>query len=253
MVIPNERRVIRGRIDPTRAAISPGCLCRALALTFALASPMVAAQTLHFLALSDNDVPVADAVISLPADQRSSPAPAYDGAPAIMDQVKKQFRPRILAVAAGAQVAFPNSDNVRHHVYSFSPAKVFELKLYSGQPEAPLLFQQPGVVVLGCNIHDSMLGYIYVAETPYFSQTDASGKATLTFPDAKPAPQDILVWSPELSIDSQTILRLSLSELPTSAADRDAYIIRLNMQGNGVERTQGKSGFGGKFRKQQHE
>ncbi|WP_148212499.1 methylamine utilization protein [Hahella chejuensis] len=253
MVIPNERRVNRGQIDPARAAISPGRPCRALTLAFVLASPALPAQTLQFLALSANDAPVANAVISLPADQTSSPAPADAGSPAIMDQVKKQFRPHILAVAAGTSVAFPNSDNVRHHVYSFSPAKMFELKLYSGQPEAPLLFQQPGVVVLGCNIHDSMLGYIYVAETPYFSQTNASGKATLTFPDAIPAPQDILVWSPGLSIDSQTILRLSLSELPTSAADRDAYVIRLNMQGSGVERTPGKSGFGGKFRKQQNE
>jgi hypothetical protein len=76
-------------------------------------------------------------------------------------------------------VKFPNSDNIRHQVYSFSPTKRFELRLYEGTPSDPVLFEKPGVVVLGCNIHDWMLGYIYVTDDPRFGVTDAQGKLTL--------------------------------------------------------------------------
>ena len=84
---------------------------------------------------------------------------------AVMDQVNKQFLPELLIVQQGQLVNFPNSDNIRHNVYSFSSAKSFQLKLYSGQPKEPIIFDTQGVVVLGCNIHDSMVGYIYVAKS----------------------------------------------------------------------------------------
>lgn len=68
---------------------------------------------------------------------------------AVMDQVNKQFSPQLLIVHQGQYVNFPNSDDVRHHVYSFSQAKSFQLKFYSGQPEEPVQFDNHGVVVLG--------------------------------------------------------------------------------------------------------
>jgi len=87
-----------------------------------------------------------------------------------MAQQKRRFVPEVLVVTAGTEVQFPNRDTVRHHVYSFSPAKKFELQLYSGTPANPVLFDRPGVVVLGCNIHDQMVAWILVLETPFFAQ-----------------------------------------------------------------------------------
>ena len=104
---------------------------------------------------------------------------------ATIDQVDQEFVPQVSAVRAGTAVRFPNQDNIRHHVYSFSPAKKFELPLYKGSPAAPVVFDRPGLVVLGCNIHDWMLGYLYVVETPWFARTGADGRALLTgLPDA---------------------------------------------------------------------
>ena len=79
----------------------------------------------------------------------------------------------------GATVSFPNHDTVRHHAYSFSTPKVFELKLYSGVPGPPVVFDKPGTVIVGCNIHDQMIAYIHVVDTPYFAQTNAAGIARI--------------------------------------------------------------------------
>lgn len=83
--------------------------------------------------------------------------------PAIMDQVNLQFFPHVLVISPGQAVSFPNRDDVRHHVYSFSKPQPFEIKLYKNTPTEPIVFNTPGVIELGCNIHDQMLGYIYVA------------------------------------------------------------------------------------------
>lgn len=101
---------------------------------------------------------------------------------AIMDQVDKSFSPEILVIQQGQYVNFPNSDNIRHHVYSFSQAKTFELKLYSGQPKQPVKFNNDGIAVLGCNIHDSMVGYVYIASSPYYVVTDTQGRAKINLP-----------------------------------------------------------------------
>jgi plastocyanin len=107
-------------------------------------------------------------------------AAAPTGASSVaMDQQDNAFVPHILVVQKGASVIFPNHDNVSHHVYSFSPAKTFELGLYKGNTHAPVLFEQAGLVVLGCNIHDGMLGYILVVDTPYFGTTDERGSVKL--------------------------------------------------------------------------
>jgi plastocyanin len=122
--------------------------------------------------------PVADAVlVAVPVDGNMRSVPrAREGS---VDQVDKEFSPRVTVVQLGASVSFPNHDDVRHQVYSFSPAKRFELALYAGVPAQPIVFDKPGVVVLGCNIHDWMVGYIYVSESPFFAKTGKDGKAML--------------------------------------------------------------------------
>ncbi len=96
-----------------------------------------------------------------------------------IEQKSKTFIPLVTVVQTGTPILFPNHDNVRHHVYSFSPAKTFELKLYSGVPGSPVVFDKAGTVVLGCNIHDEMVAYVQVVNTPFFGVTDRSGSVKL--------------------------------------------------------------------------
>jgi plastocyanin len=114
--------------------------------------------------------------------------------PAVMDQKNLEFLPRVLVVAAGTRVEFPNNDSVSHQVYSFSAAKRFQLPLYKGQVHPPITFERPGLVVLGCNIHDAMVGYIYVTDAPYFGTTGAGGSAQLKGLPA--GDYRVTIWSP---------------------------------------------------------
>ena len=121
-------------------------------------------------------MPVADAIVYA---EPSNITPIAKPTTVDIQQKDKKFTPLVSVVQVGTSVNFPNNDTVRHHVYSFSPAKSFELKLYAGKPELPVLFDKVGTVVVGCNIHDQMVAYIKVVDTPYFVKTDASGKAKL--------------------------------------------------------------------------
>ena len=103
---------------------------------------------------------------------------------------------------ARTAVTFPNHDDVRHQVYSFSPAKRFELPLYAGVPAEPVVFDKPGVVVLGCNIHDWMVGYIYVSDSPYFAKTGKDGKAIIA--DLPTRVYAVRVWHPQLEVAEET-------------------------------------------------
>ena len=94
----------------------------------------------------------------------------------VVDQQQKQFVPHVSVIPSGASVWFPNSDDIRHHVYSFSPARRFELKLYSGTPADPVGFPDTGMVALGCNIHDAMVGFIYVTDAPRYQVADNRGR-----------------------------------------------------------------------------
>jgi plastocyanin len=122
-----------------------------------------------------------------------------------IDQVDKQFVPYVKPVLVGSKVRFPNSDHIRHQVYSFSPAKKFELPLYGGTDAPPVVFDKPGVVVLGCNIHDWMVGYIYVSETPFFATTEAAGTATLE--DLPPGEYSVRLWHPSMEHAEETTAR----------------------------------------------
>jgi plastocyanin len=114
----------------------------------------------------------------------------------VIDQINKQFAPRISVIQTGTEIDFPNSDNIRHSVYSFSTPKPFTLKLYAGKPAAPLLFDNPGVVVLGCNIHDRMAAWVVVVDTPYFGRTDSTGNLKLR--DLPAGRYRLVAWYPGL-------------------------------------------------------
>lgn len=128
-----------------------------------------------------------------------------------VDQKDKEFVPRISAVAVGTKIRFPNYDQIRHHVYSFSPAKTFEIPLYKGIPADPIIFDEPGVVTLGCNIHDWMQGWVLVTDAPWFARTGADGRVRI---DGLPAgPARLRVWHPELDgKPEQTERTVTLSE-----------------------------------------
>jgi len=100
-----------------------------------------------------------------------------------IEQKDLTFIPLVTVIQTGSRITFPNHDKVRHHIYSYSPAKRFDQKLYSGESAAPQVFDKAGTVVLGCNIHDSMLAYIKVVDTPYFAKTDAAGNAQINMPN----------------------------------------------------------------------
>ena len=127
----------------------------------------------------------------------------------VMDQVNKTFVPYVLVVPVNSLVSFPNSDDIRHHVYSFSPAKTFELKLYAGRPKKPVLFDTKGVVVLGCNIHDSMVGYIYVTDKKDVYLTNEKGEVVLD--RDLPLNTQLKVWHPDsiMGVDKHALFTIN--------------------------------------------
>jgi plastocyanin len=148
-----------------------------LILVLCAAAGLAQAADLRVRVFDGANLPVAEAVVyatPLAAPSRASTLKAS------IDQVQRRFVPRVSVVQAGTAISFPNSDNIRHSVYSFSPARTFTLKLYAGTPANPVRFDQPGIVILGCNIHDTMVAWVLVVDTPYFARTQADGTATLT-------------------------------------------------------------------------
>ncbi len=145
------------------------------AVALLLATGGASAASVNVAVLDERGAPIAQAVVyAIPEGRR--PAPPVRGA--VLDQKNRAFVPHVLAVQTGTSVKFPNSDNVRHQVYSFSPAKRFQLPLYEGTPAAPVVFDKPGVVTLGCNIHDRMSAYVVVVDTPHFGETE-KGRVSL--------------------------------------------------------------------------
>lgn len=142
-----------------------------------LFSSTVLAASLEVEVTDVNGNPLPDAAVY--AEPFSSTALARPKGSEI-EQKARKFMPLMTVVQAGSEISFPNNDTVRHHVYSFSSAKPFELKLYSGTPSNPVLFEKPGTVVIGCNIHDRMVAYIQVVNTPYFGKSGETGKVRMS-------------------------------------------------------------------------
>lgn len=138
--------------------------------------------------------PVRDAVVTVKAAAGAPAAPIRFTWPYSVSQRNIRFDPFVLIVPVGSDVTFPNRDTVRHHVYSFSPVKKFELKLYGKEEARSVRFDKAGVVPLGCNIHDQMIAYVYVVDTPYAASTAADGGATIRGLPAGGA--QLTVWHP---------------------------------------------------------
>jgi plastocyanin len=159
------------------------------------------AATVEVLAQGKGGQPLADVVLLLePQGARAGVKPL---AQVDIAQRGRRFVPAVTVVPVGTKVQFPNQDTVRHHVYSFSPAKKFELKLYVGRPENPIEFDHAGLVVLGCNIHDAMVGWVVVSDTPWYAKTVAGGRATLA--DVPPGSYVLRSWHPDLPAGSTGI------------------------------------------------
>jgi plastocyanin len=147
---------------------------------------------------------IGEAVVTLtPATAAIGPTAALK--PAVMDQRNLAFLPRVLVVEVGTSVEFPNNDSVSHQVYSFSPAKRFQLPLYKGVAHPPVTFDRPGLVVLGCNIHDAMVGYIYVTDAPYFGRTESNGGLDLK--GLRGGDYRLAIWSPFISDTPESLVR----------------------------------------------
>jgi plastocyanin len=157
-------------------------------LLLAAARPGAAATTLVVEVRDAKGAAVPDAVVYAVPQGKRPPPPSRR---AVLDQRNRMFVPRILPIQTGTAVTFPNNDNVRHQVYSFSSAKKFQLPLYAGTPATPVVFDKAGVVTIGCNIHDQMSAYIVVVDTPYFAVT-AGGRAAL--PGLPEGSYDVRVW-----------------------------------------------------------
>ena len=148
---------------------------------------------------------VIDVVVVVAPAESATPHATPASPVAIMDQRDRAFSPRILVVHVGTSVEFPNNDTVSHQVYSFSQAKKFQLPLYKGQLHPPVTFDRSGLVVLGCNIHDQMVGYIYVTDAPFFGKTDPAG--TVRLAGLSGGEYLITVWSPFIADQASSLTR----------------------------------------------
>jgi len=139
--------------------------------------------------------PVRDAVVTLYPAGSAARAPSAGGR-FVVSQQNLQFHPFLTIVPVGADVSFPNLDPTKHHVYSFSPAKRFELKLFARDQSRTVRLDRAGVVALGCNIHDAMSAFIVVTDSAWTARTNAQGIAA--FGNAPNAPGRVTVWHPFL-------------------------------------------------------
>lgn len=173
-------------------------------LLVALHAVPAAAEPLSVRVVDAKGKPVRDAVVTLrPAGPRASP-PSFAGRYSV-SQKDMQFHPFVLVVPAGANVSFPNLDASKHHVYSFSPAKRFELKLFARDQSRSVRFDKPGIVALGCNIHDSMSAFIFVTDSPWTARTD--GRGIVRFNNPPNAAARLSVWHPFLRAPGNTVIK----------------------------------------------
>ncbi|MHA7808959.1 MAG: methylamine utilization protein [Marinobacter adhaerens] len=171
--------------------------------------------------LEGNTEPVANAVVSVDSASPSTPVSAE------IYQKDRAFHPHVLVVPVGSSVDFPNRDNTQHHVYSFSPAKTFNIELYADRPAAPIVFDKPGIVELGCNIHDHMQGFVVVTNNAATGRTDASGKVILSLDTlASEGSQDTVtleIWHPRLPDNTRPVTR-------EIERDSESAIVTLNLE-----------------------
>jgi hypothetical protein len=186
---------------------TPSELTRAVVCLALLGAGLACANEIVATVKDDGGAPLQDAVvIAVSVVPIKLPAPRLE----TIVQESKEFKPFVKAVLVGTPIQFPNRDDVLHHVYSFSPARTFELKAYSGTPPQPIVFDRPGPVAIGCNIHDWMLAYVYVSESPYFGVTGADGRVRMT--NVPPGNYSVRVWHSRLVMqDGETAQAINVA------------------------------------------
>jgi plastocyanin len=170
------------------------------ALSVAAALPVMAA-TVQVQVNDEAGKGMTDAIVFL--ESREAKAASKPIAGVEIAQVSKQFSPQVTVVTMGSVVQFPNRDTVRHHVYSFSPAKTFEIKLYTGTAASPVVFDRAGIAVLGCNIHDNMSAWVVIVETPYYGRSAQGGRASLA--NVPPGNYRLRVWHSTLPVGAPAL------------------------------------------------
>jgi plastocyanin len=162
--------------------------------------------------------PLSDVVLY--AEAEGGVAASRNPKPATIEQRGLKFLPLVSVIQTGSQVSFPNNDKVRHHIYSFSPAKKFDQKLYSGVAASPQVFDKAGTVVLGCNIHDRMIAYVKVLDTPYFAKSDAEGIARIELPSAGKYALKAWHFNMAASAGAEQAITVKAGDAPTAASFR---------------------------------
>ncbi len=205
----------RSQTTPSRAFAGLAALLCALAT--AHSAPVLAATLVITVQTSDGHTLPGAVITAHPLD-----APALKPQPvkAVMDQINRAFTPDLLVIPVGSTVTFPNTDSVSHQIYSFSPAKRFQLPLYRGTPYPPVHFDQAGVVTLGCNIHDEMVGYLVVTDAPYYGRTDTKGTWSSEVARGR---YRIAIWHPRMREEAADLER----ELTIGEADHAELTLRL--------------------------
>lgn len=197
----------------TIAARGAASLAAVLVLALAaVPAPGARAAELTGKVVDASGTPLAGAVVFVDALPPGASPPPAAARSASMDQVQKQFVPRVLPVVVGTEVTFPNHDQIHHHVYSFSRTKTFELPLYKGESAPPVLFDQPGAAKIGCNIHDWMEAVIVVVPTPYFALTDGDGLFVLR--DLPPGEYGVVAWHERQRAHSRQAVQVADSMAP---------------------------------------
>jgi plastocyanin len=194
------------------------CIASALLVLAGLLQAMGAlAATLTVAVQKSDGRPLAGAVLTV----RVLSGTSHSAAPvnAVMDQVNRAFVPDVLVIPAGSTVEFPNSDSVSHQIYSFSPARKFQLPLYRGKRYPPVRFDQVGFVTLGCNIHDAMLAYVLVTDAPYFGRTDSTGSWSVEVPRGS---YRVTVWHPRMRESAELEREMTIGD-----GERTAVALRL--------------------------
>lgn len=193
----------------TRTPLSPVALG---SLLLALALPVHAASVTVTVHGADGQ-PAPNVVVQLTPAHPGAPRPPWT--PVVIVQRDIHFMPAITAVPAGTTVRFSNQDPYDHHIRSepggplgnIPPAKSFEMRLAGTTGDkvasADVTFDKPGIVVLGCHLHGSMRGHVYVSSTPWVAVTDASGAATIA--DVPDGAVELRAWSPEQLVDQPAV------------------------------------------------
>lgn len=170
--------------------------CFVCAATVCASIPGAHAFDLDLMFVDEMENPLAGVVVEMLSGGADTDSIDSSTAVSVIDQIERRFVPMVLLIATGQYVDFPNSDNVRHHVYSFSDIKQFSTPLYADENIEPVLFDKPGIAVLGCNIHDSMVAYVYVSDSPHRAVSDDTGNLVIAGLPVNPG--KISVWHPWL-------------------------------------------------------